>query len=355
MSDIVFQPAQNKKSKPDMSKVAFGSYFTDHMFVMNYEEGKGWHSLRIVPYAPFELDPATTMLHYGQGIFEGMKAYRTPEGHVQLFRPHENIRRMNKSAQRLCIPEIDEGLFMSALDKFIAIEKDWVPSEPGTSLYLRPFIFAADAIIGLHVAKNYIFSIIACPVGNYYEEGINPVSIFVEDRDVRAVRGGVGEAKTAANYAASIRASQVAADAGYTQVLWLDGVKQKYIEEVGSMNVMFKIDGRIVTPALQGSVLDGITRKSCIELLRSWDIPVVERQIAINELVEAVSSGKLEEAFGTGTAAVVSPIGLIAYGDKTYKINNGKIGETTQRLYDQLTAIQWGKSPDLFGWTHQVV
>lgn len=349
--DIELRLSTQHNLKPDMKDVGFGTVFTDHMFVLNYTEGIGWHDARIVPYAPFELDPSTAMIHYGQGIFEGLKAYRTIDGTVQLFRPDENATRLNASAKRLRIPQIDEADFLEAVTTFVGVEKDWVPSEPGTSLYIRPFIFATDSALGLHASRTYIFCIIACPVGNYYKEGINPVSIYVESRDVRAVRGGTGEAKTAGNYAASLRAGEEAIERGFTQVLWLDGVERKYVEEVGSMNVFFKISGEVITPALHGSVLSGITRKSCIELMKSWDQIVTERRITIDEIIKASEDGTLEEAFGTGTAAVVSPIGSITYEGKTYDINKKQIGPTTQKLYDQLTGIQWGKIKDSFGWT----
>ena len=353
--DIRYELTQNPKAKPvDESKLGFGKIFTDHMFMLNYTAGIGWHDARIVPYGPFSLDPSSMVLHYAQEVFEGMKAYRTADGTIQLFRPYENARRFNDSCERLCIPALDEEIFVSALKALVNIDRDWVPHSAETSLYLRPFVFATDAFLGVHASKTYIFAIIASPSGCYYPEGINPVRIYVESKDVRAVRGGTGYTKCGGNYAASIRAGQVAEDRGYTQVLWLDGVEQKYIEEVGSMNVMFKIDGKIVTPALTGSVLPGITRKSCLELLKGWGYEVEERLLSAEELFDAAESGKLEEAWGTGTAAVVSPVGEMAWGDRSCIINEGKIGPTVQKLYDTLTGIQWGKVEDTNGWTMKV-
>ena len=324
------------------------------MFMMNYQKGKGWVDPRIVPYAPISLDPSAMVFHYAQEVFEGMKAYRTPEGEILMFRPQENIDRMRKSCERLCIPPVPDDMFLAALKKLVAMESDWVPSAPDASMYIRPFIIATDPQVGVHASHTYIFCIITCPVGSYYPEGMNPVKILVEGEDVRAVKGGTGFTKCGGNYAASIRAAERAAAQGFSQVLWLDGLHRKYIEEVGAMNVMFKIDGKVITPELQGTVLPGITRKSCIEILKNWGFEIEERPISIDELVEAIKSGKLEEAWGTGTAAVVSPIGEIAYMDKKYTVSDFKIGETTQRLYDTLTGIQWGKTDDTYGWTTKV-
>ena len=337
-------------AKPDESALGFGKFFTDHMFLMDYTEELGWHDARIVPFANLELHPAATVLHYGAEVFEGLKAYRTPDGKVQMFRPIENIRRMNRSAERLCLPEIDEDLAMKILDTFVSLEQDWVPSAPGTSLYLRPFLFGNDPFLGLHTINHSTYVLIASPVGSYYKNGINPVRIMIETEDVRAVRGGTGYAKCGGNYGASNRAGKKAEEKGYSQVLWLDGVERKYIEEVGAMNVMFMIDDEIVTPALTGSILPGITRMSCIELLRKQGYRVSERQISVEELWTALAEGRLKEAWGCGTAAVVSPIGELAYKDQIYTINDGKIGDVTQKLYDTLTGIQWGKVEDTKNW-----
>ena len=353
--EITITKTTNPNPKPvDESKLGFGKIFTDHMFLMDYSVEEGWHDARIVPFGPIPLHPASTVLHYGAEIFEGMKAYRAEDGTIRMFRPMENVRRLNQSAERLCLPTLDEEGCLDIFNTMVTLEKDWVPHSEGTSLYLRPFLFGNDPHLGVHAVKEAVFCLICSPVGAYYAEGLNPVKIAIESEDVRAVRGGTGYAKCGGNYAASLRAGKRAEEQGYTQVLWLDGVERKYIEEVGAMNVMFKIDGKIVTPALSGSILPGITRKSCLELMRSWGYDIQERQISVDELLEAASSGKLEEAWGTGTAAVVSPIGQLFYGGNTYQISGNQIGELTQKLYDELTGIQWGKKADSFGWSHVV-
>lgn len=343
------------KQKPlDQTKLGFGKYFTDHMFIMNYDEGEGWHDPRIVPYAPIELDPSAMCLHYGQEVFEGMKAYKAADGRVLLFRPERNMARLNSSNDRLCIPAIDEAFGVEAIKTLVKVDEDWIPTQEGTSLYIRPFIFATDAMLGVHPAKHLLFMVILSPVGAYYPQGLNPVDIYVEDEYVRAVRGGMGYVKTAGNYAASLKAQAVAESKNYTQVLWLDGVERKYIEEVGTMNVFFKIGGEIVTPSLDGATLPGVTRMSSIELLRSWGYTVTERKISIDEVAQASKDGKLEEAFGTGTAAVISPIGELKWKDLSMNINEGKIGPVSQKLYDVLTGIQWGRLEDPFGWIQEV-
>ena len=351
MMNISITRTAAPKEKPDASTLGFGKVFTDHMFIMDYSREKGWYDARIVPFANISLHPASTVLHYGSEIFEGLKAYRRADGKVQLFRPMENIRRLNNSAERLCLPQIPEEDAFQVLKAFVDMEQDWTPSAPGTSLYLRPFLFGNDETLGVHAVHNATFVIIASPVGSYYKEGINPVRIMIEDEDVRAVRGGTGYAKCGGNYAASNRAGERAEKKGYSQVLWLDGVERKYIEEVGAMNVMFKIAGEIVTPMLSGSILPGITRKSCLEVLRKEGYKVSERLLSVDELAAALENGTLEEAWGCGTAAVVSPIGELCYKDHKYIINEGKIGAVTQHLYDTLTGIQWGKIEDSFGWT----
>ena len=338
------------KPKPDPSTLIFGKTFTDHMFLMDYTAGQGWHDGRIVPYGPFQLEPSAMVFHYAQEVFEGLKAYRNPQGGVQLFRPIENARRINSSCERMCIPQIPEETFVSAVEQLVELEADWVPDQKGTSLYIRPFIIATTPSLGVHAAHDYLFCIITCPVGSYYPEGINPVKIYIENEDVRAVRGGTGYTKCGGNYAASIRAGERAEEQGYSQVLWLDGVHRKYIEEVGAMNVLFKVNGKVITPALTGSVLPGITRKSCLDLLRSWGVEVEERLITAQELFDAADAGQLEEAWGSGTAAVVSPIGELAMEGKKVLINHGQIGPLTQKLYDTLTGIQWGTQPDPYGW-----
>lgn len=348
--EIKITRAANLKEKPDSSKLVFGKAMTDHMLIIDYDAGQGWHDARIIPYGPLQIDPAAKVLHYAEEIFEGLKAYRTSDGSIQLFRIRDNIDRMNKSADRLCLPQIPEELAVSAIKKLVELEQDWVPHEKDTSLYIRPFMIGLDAALGVHSSHHVQFIVVVCPVGAYYPEGLNPVKIYIEDEDVRAVKGGTGMAKTGGNYAASLRAGNRAEERGYSQVLWLDGVHRKYIEEVGAMNVMFKVNGKILTPDLNGSVLDGITRRSCIQLLKDWGYEVEERRISAEELFTAAESGELEEAWGTGTAAVVSPIGELAMGDKKVTVSGGKIGEITQKLYDELTGIQWGRVADPHGW-----
>ncbi len=347
--EIKIQRTEAPRQKPQ-GALGFGTYMSDHMFLMNYTEGQGWHDARIVPYGSIELEPCCMVLHYAQEIFEGLKAYRRADGGIQLFRPVENARRMNDSCERLCIPQIPEEDFVQAVRTLVSIDADWVPNEEGTSLYIRPFIFATDNHLGVHTSKTYLFCIITSPSGAYYANGLAPVKIYVENDDVRAVRGGTGYAKCGGNYAASLRAGERAEKSGYAQVLWLDGVERKYIEEVGAMNIMFKIDGVVVTPELTGSVLPGITRKSCIELMRAWGLTVEERRISAEELFDAADAGKLEEVWGTGTAAVISPVGEMGWKDRHTVICGGEIGPTAQRLYDTLTGIQWGRLPDENGW-----
>lgn len=356
MADISVELTKHPKAKPaDEHKLPFGDIFTDHMFIMDYDRGQGWHDARIVPYGSLPIDPAAMVLHYGQEVFEGLKAYRTQDGRILLFRPDENFKRMNVSNERLCIPPIDEAFALEALNKLILVEKDWIPHLEGTSLYIRPFIVATDAHLGVRPSNHYYFIIIVCPVGTYYPEGLNPVKIYVETKYVRAVKGGMGFTKTGGNYAASLKSQDEAEEQDYTQVLWLDGVERKYIEEVGTMNVFFKLNGTVVTPALQGSILSGITRKSTLEMLRRWGVPVEERPLSVAEVAKAADEGKLDEAFGTGTAAVISPIGELKWGEKHMVINGGQIGPLSHRLYDTLTGIQWGKRDDPLGWTHEVV
>lgn len=349
--EIKITKTTTPKQKPDQNSLIFGKYYTDHMFIMDYTEGQGWHDARVVPYAPLSIDPACMMLHYGQGIFEGLKAYKTPDGHTLLFRPRKNMERVNISNDRLCIPQIDPDFAVEAIKTLVKVDEDWIPTAPGTSLYIRPFIIATDVQLGVHPSKTYKFMIILSPVGAYYKEGLNPVRIYVEPNYVRAVRGGVGFAKTPANYAASLKAQMEAEQKGYTQVLWLDGVEKKYIEEVGTMNVFFVIGNTIVTPELNGSILAGITRDSSIDILKHWGYKVEERKITIAEVFEAHKKGTLKEVFGTGTAAVISPVGELNYNGEIIKINNGEIGEISQKLYDSITAIQGGKAEDVLGWT----
>jgi len=351
---LTVKKADQLKTKPDDSKLGFGSIFTDHMFNMDYNLQDGWHHPRIEPYASMDMDPATMVLHYGQGVFEGLKAFRTDSGDIQLFRPGDNFKRLNNSARLLCIPEIDEAFALDALKQLLVIEKDWVPSTPGTSLYIRPTIIATDPFLGVRASHTYRYFIILSPVGTYYAEGFNPVKIWVTRNHVRAVRGGVGEAKTPGNYAASLFAGEQAHQQGYTQVLWLDGIEQEYIEEVGAMNIFFVINGELITPMLSGSILPGITRKTVISLAKMWDINVAERKISINEVLDAHSSGKLEEIFGSGTAAVISPVGEIKYGDTVITVGNGTVGPMANKFYKTISDIQYGHIEDPEGWIERV-
>ncbi|MBC7958283.1 MAG: branched-chain amino acid aminotransferase [Vallitaleaceae bacterium] len=355
MLNIKIQKTTQPKQKPtDVDNLGFGQFFSDHMFIMEYTEGKGWHDPEIKPYQPIVLEPSAMVFHYGQEMFEGLKAYKTSEGKVLLFRPEKNIERMNVTNDRLCIPQVNEADILQAIKAIVEVDQDWIPTAKGTSLYIRPFIIATDPFLGVRPSNTYKFIIIVGPVGAYYKEGINPVKIWVENEYVRAVKGGIGFAKTGGNYAASLKAQQKAKDNGYTQVLWLDGIEKKYIEEVGTMNVFFKINGEVITPALNGSILAGVTRDSTIELLKSWDVPVVERTISIQEVYEAGQNGTLEEVFGTGTAAVISPVGQLNWDGKIFSVNNGKIGVLSQKIYDVVTGIQTGEMEDTFGWVVEV-
>ena len=355
MLNIRHELTTTPSPKPQKGQpLGFGHVFSDHMFMMNYTEGQGWHDARIVPFQRISLSPAAMVFHYGQEMFEGMKAYRAPDGRALLFRPEMNARRANESNRRLCIPDIPEEDFVQAVREVVKVDEAWIPEEPGTSLYIRPFIIATDEFLGVAPSKTYLFMIILSPSGAYYASGMAPVGIWIEDDYVRAVRGGVGFAKTGGNYAASLIGQVKAHDEGYSQVLWLDGVERRYVEEVGAMNIFFKINGRVVTPQLNGSILPGVTRDSVIQLCRAWDIEVEERRIAVEDLVEHYNNGRVEEIFGTGTAAVISPVGKLRYRDDIMVIGDGTTGALSQRLYDALTDIQWGRAPDTFGWTISV-
>ncbi len=351
---IKITKAVQLKPKPDDDKLGFGTIFTDHMFNMDYNLEKGWHNARIEPYQKMSLDPSTMVLHYGQAVFEGLKAYHTAKGTIQLFRPKDNFARMNRSCRFLCIPEIEEAFILGALKELLNLEKDWVPKATQTSLYIRPTIIATDPYLGVRASHTYRFFIILSPVGAYYPEGFNPVKIMVSKDHVRAVRGGLGEAKTPANYAASLRAGEEAHALHYTQVLWLDGVEQKYIEEVGSMNIFFVIDNELVTPKLNGSILPGITRESVMELARLWGMKVTERRITINEVIDTHNQGRLNEIFGSGTAAVISPVGELKYGDTTLTINQNKVGPVAKKLFETIEAIQYGNADDPKGWIETI-
>ena len=351
---ITITKADQLKSKPDDAKLGFGTLFTDHMFNMDYHPDKGWHNPRIEPYTSIAMDPATMVLHYGQGIFEGLKAYRTGSGKIQLFRPGNNFKRLNRSARMLCIPELDETFALDALKALLGIEKDWVPRAPQTSLYIRPTIIATDPFLGVRASYTYRYFVILSPVGAYYAEGFNPVKIWVTQDHVRAVSGGVGEAKTIGNYAASLLAAEKAHQQGYTQVLWLDGIERKFIEEVGSMNIFIVIDDELISPALSGSILPGITRDSVIALAKMWNIKVSERKISIDEVIDAHASGKLQEIFGSGTAAVISPVGELKYGHQVITIGDGQVGPLANKFFKALIDIQYGNSQDPMGWIEPV-
>lgn len=352
--EIKVTQVSSRKPKPDYNNLGFGKYFTDHMFTMDFSDEKGWHNPEICPYGNLELAPSAMVLHYGQAVFEGMKAYKTKSGDVQLFRPQQNLKRLNISNERVCIPSLDVDFALNAIKELVKLDSEWIPTDEGKSLYIRPFVIAVDPFLGVRPSCTFKFIVILSPVGSYYPEGINPVKIYVEPNYVRAVRGGTGYAKTAGNYAASLKAQLEAKKLGYSQVLWLDALERKYVEEVGTMNVFFKINGEIITAALEGTLLPGITRESAIELLKSWGEKVVERKLSIEEIYDAQKKGILEEAFGTGTAAVISPIGELNWNGDIITINNNEIGEVSKKLYDTLTGIQCGDVEDIFNWNVKI-
>lgn len=344
----------NPKTKPDVNNLSFGTVFTDHMFLMNYHKDRGWHNGRIVPYGPLSLDPASSVFHYAQEMFEGMKAYKAEDGRVLLFRPDMNDKRAISSCQRICIPPLEKGLLTEAVKALVNADRDWIPEKEGTSLYVRPFIIATEPFLGVRAAHDYLFIVILSPVGPYYKEGLAPTRIYVEDHYVRSVPGGAGAVKMGGNYAVGLLSEFEAGQKSYSQVLWLDGIERKYVEEIGTSNAFFVIDGQVITPSLTGSILPGITRDSVLTLLKNWGIQVTERKLGIQEVYDAHTQGKLSEVFATGTAAVISPVGELCWQDKIMHINNGAIGQISQRLYDELTAIQLGKSDDPFGWVAEV-
>lgn len=344
----------NPKQKPDPDTLAFGQVFSDHMFLMNYTEGKGWYDGRIVPYQPIPLDPAAVVFHYGQEMFEGLKAYKSGDGKTMLFRPDKNAERTNNTNDRMCIPKMDPELYIEAVKAVVKVDEDWIPRKEGTSLYVRPFIIGTEAFLGVRSSNEFLFIIILSPSGPYYKDGLAPTKIFVEDEYVRAVPGGTGYAKIGGNYAGALKSQEKAHNLGFSQVLWLDGVERKYVEEIGTSNAFFIIDGEVITAPLAGTILPGITRDSVIQLLKSWGAKVTERRLSIEELFQAHQAGKLDEVFATGTAAVISPVGELRWKDKDIIINKGEIGEISQKLYDTLTSIQLGKIKDEFGWTVEV-
>jgi branched-chain amino acid aminotransferase len=343
-------PEQLKTPPASMSGVVFGTQFSDHMFCMYWEDGKGWHNAEIKPYGPLLMEPSAIVLHYAQMAFEGLKVYRTDSGENVLFRPRENFKRMNRTAQRMCLPELDVEEVLDALKQLLRLDSGWVPHESGTTLYIRPTIIATEEAIGLKVSSKYLFFIILSPVGPYYSQGFNPVKIMVSDKYVRAVPGGVGYAKTGGNYAASILAEKEAKELGYTQVLWLDAVERRYIEEVGAMNIFFVINDEIVTPQLTGSILPGITRMSVLELGKYWGLNVSARRISIDEVLKGLKAGSVTEVFGAGTAAVISPVGVLSYKEEEYHVGNGETGPIANRFFEHLTGIQYGKEADPFDW-----
>ncbi len=339
-----------KPKVTDESQLVFGKLFSDRMFIMEYDAGQGWHSARIQPYGPFSIDPAAMVLHYSQEIFEGLKAFRRPDGSIAMFRPADNVARFNRSAERLCMPQVDEKFFLDAMIQLLRLEVDWVPHNIGTSLYIRPTMIATEAMLGVRPSNKYLCYIILSPVGAYYKGGIAPVKIWISDFYVRAAEGGTGEAKTGGNYAASLYAAKQASEQGYDQVLWLDAKEKRFVEEVGSMNMLFLYDGKIVTSPLHGTVLDGITRRSALTLLQEMGYEIEERALSVDEVMEGARSGRLQEAFGTGTAVVISPVGSFCYQDECVQLGDGKPGELTMKLYDKLTGIQYGREPDNHNW-----
>ena len=347
-------PGCSKEKPKDESALGFGDILSDHMFLMDYEVGKGWYHPRIEPYHDLAINPAAMALHYGQEIFEGLKAYYGADDEIYLFRPRDNFERLNHSARRICMPEVDVDLVMEGMKKLILLDKDWVPKSQGTSLYIRPTMLATEPHLGVRPARGYLFFIIVGPVGAYYKEGLNPIRIFVEDKYVRAAVGGTGETKTAGNYAASLLAAEEAKEKGFTQVLWLDAAERKYIEEVGTMNMFFVLGDEVITAPLNGSILPGITRDSVIRIVKDWGLKMTERSLSIDELIEAVTNGSLQEAFGTGTAAVISPVGQIAYKGEDYVVAGGKMGKLSQRLYNEIVGIQYAEKEDAYGWRERI-
>jgi branched-chain amino acid aminotransferase len=352
--DFPITKTYEPKEKPNPKSLGFGTVFTDHMFLMNYDRDAGWYDGRIVPYGPIHIEPAAAVLHYAQTMFEGLKTYRTKDGAIRLFRPDMNAKRTNDTNDRICIPRIDGDLFVAAIKRLVDVERDWVPDKEGTSLYIRPFIFATEPFIGVRPSKQYTFAIILSPVGSYYKGGLAPTRIFVEDEYARSVVGGTGEAKVGGNYAASLKSQEKAHAMGFSQVLWLDGAEHRYVEEIGTSNAFFVIDGEVFTAPLTGTILPGITRDSVLTLLREWGVPVREERFTIDSVFKAYDEGKLSEVFACGTATVISPVGDMRWKDREIQINGGDIGVISKRLYDEITGIQTGELPDKYGWTVEV-
>ncbi|MBC2699522.1 MAG: branched-chain amino acid aminotransferase [ANME-2 cluster archaeon] len=354
MSDIKITKSKTSKiDSVDFENLGFGEVFSDHMFSMDYENGE-WINQRIEPYGKIEFEPAMCTLHYAQAVFEGLKAFHVKDGSINIFRPEKNLDRMNRSNERMCMPTIDKDMFFDAMNELVKLERDWIPKDTGHSLYIRPFMFGTENFLGVHPSSTYRFMIILSPVGAYYKEGFNPVSLLVPEEYVRAVKGGVGEAKTAGNYAASLLPARIAQEKGFTQVLWLDGEHHKYIDEVGTMNIFFVIDDEVITPPLEGSILPGVTRDTALDLTKSWGMKVSERRISIDELIQSSKEGRLQEVFGTGTAAVISPVDEIQYRDTNININEGQIGPIARRLFDEISGIQYGEISDTHGWIYNI-
>ena len=335
-------------------KLGFGQYFTDHVFEMDYNNLKGWHNPVIRSLDSLQMHPATSFIHYGQTIFEGLKAFKNIQGEVVLFRPKVHLQRLNNSAKRICMPEVNIDFVLGALKELVAIDSDWIPAKKGEALYIRPFMYGTDPALGVRPSNEYKFVILLSPVGAYYPEGFKPVKILIQDDYVRAVRKGLGECKTAANYAASLLAAREAAEKGFTQVLWLDGVEQKYIEEVGTMNIFVNFKNEIATPALNGSILPGVTRRSVIQILKEWGMNIVERAISVDEIISSYEKGNLLGLFGTGTAAIISSVGSLTYKDKNMVFNDGQSGDLDLKLFNELTSIHYGEKGDIHNWIVKV-
>ncbi len=355
--DVIVEKREQdeRKKKPESGEqLGFGTRFTDHMFTMIWDREHGWHEAKICPYQNFSMDPAALVFHYGQAIFEGMKAFRGDNDQVYMFRPEKNLERLNNSAVRLCMPRIPVDKVLKALKALLYLEKDWIPAAEGASLYIRPTMIAVEPRLDVKAAEQYLFYIILSPVSAYYAEGFNPTRIYVSEQHSRAARGGVGMAKAAGNYAAALATARQAKNNGYTEVLWLDACEKRYVEEVGTSNIFFVLDEELVTPAAEGTILEGVTRDSVLQLAESWGLKTVQRKIAIDEVIAAIEQGRLTEAFGTGTAAVISPVGELGFKEKNYSIADGTPGLLSQRLYEELRGIQTGRKDDPFGWTVRV-
>lgn len=354
LSDLrTVHPPASRLPEVNFDDLGFGNIFSDHMFSLRYDDGR-WHTPEVLPYGPIEVEPSCVTLHYGQSVFEGLKAFRGHDERIRLFRPDMNFQRLARSCERLCIPALPEQYFYEGIEALVRLDHKWIPSKRGQSLYVRPIIIGTEGLLEVRPGREFRFMIMTAPVRAYFDASASAIGLKVEERFTRAAPGGTGVAKTAGNYAASLYPGECARDEGYAQVLWLDGVEHRYVEEVGAMNIFFRIGGKVVTPELRGTILHGVTRDSVITLLRDAGEPVEERRIAIDELVEGIRNGEVTEAFGAGTAAIIAPVGKIAYKDDVVTINNGEAGPLTQDLYDQITRIQLGETNDLHGWNRVV-